>query len=87
LCCQQFAASSIPPVRVKLSRAEQEQRAETYAAGAIALLRNANAAGWIQALPNLKNLETDMDLVPLRSRADFQQFLDDVRAATKTPGS
>lgn len=50
------------------------------------MLRKTQAAGWCQYPANLKNLETDKDLDPLRSRADFQKFLKEVKAPVRGGG-
>lgn len=82
------AASAAALVRRDAQRSAVEQGllGERYASRAVALLRKTQAAGWCQYPANLKNLETDKDLDPLRSRADFQKFLKEVKAPVRGGG-
>jgi tetratricopeptide (TPR) repeat protein len=59
----------------------QDQRKETYAARAIALLGQAREKGFFNDPANVVLLHKDTDLDALRSRADFQQFLAELQAS------
>jgi tetratricopeptide (TPR) repeat protein len=64
----------------KMAAAEREKLAEDYARRAIALLRRAVEAGF-RDLPHLKT--NDPDLQALRSRADFQQLVQELETKAK----
>jgi tetratricopeptide (TPR) repeat protein len=55
-----------------LARAEQDSRAEQYAARAVGLLKRAKAAGYFKSAARLEDVRQDRDLDPLRGRQDFQ---------------
>jgi hypothetical protein len=59
-----------------LSEAERKERAEAYAARAMATLRQAVQNGFKDAA----HMKKDPDLDPLRPRADFQKLLAEVRS-------
>lgn len=60
-----------------------EPQSEQYAARAVALLRQALAAGY----KDVQELKTDSDLDPLRARPDFKNLLADIQAGKKVkPG-
>jgi tetratricopeptide (TPR) repeat protein len=58
---------------------QRQELAEKYAAGAVALLRKAQAKGHFKKPGNITSLEKDKDLDPLRQRPDFQQLAAEVR--------
>jgi hypothetical protein len=70
-------AVSVAAVRqdAKLSRDEAERRVEQYATRALALLNQARAAGFFQAPGVREGFTKEADFNPLRSRADFRQFV------------
>jgi hypothetical protein len=55
----------------KLSEARRQDRARTYADGAVGMLRQAVANGY----KDVARLKKDTDLDPLRARPDFQNLL------------
>jgi hypothetical protein len=57
---------------------EWEATAAGYAARAVALLHRARRAGHFDSPAKLKDLVSDPDLDPLRSRADFRLLMFDV---------
>jgi serine/threonine-protein kinase len=63
---------------------QRQELAEKYAAGAVALLRQAQAKGHFKKPRNVSDLEKDKDLGPLRQRLDFQKLLAELG---KKPGS
>jgi tetratricopeptide (TPR) repeat protein len=67
----------------KLSPAEREKRAEEYARLALGLLDKARAAGFFRARAARRRLRTNHDLDPLRSRADFREWLAEVEKGEK----
>jgi tetratricopeptide (TPR) repeat protein/tRNA A-37 threonylcarbamoyl transferase component Bud32 len=56
---------------------------ERYAARAVALLGQAQSAGFFKDPAKIELLKTDKDLEPLRARADFQKLADAVAKAGK----
>jgi tetratricopeptide (TPR) repeat protein len=54
--------------------AEREALADRYAARALALLRDADRAGYFRDPANLRNMKGDADLTALRPRPDFRTF-------------
>jgi serine/threonine-protein kinase len=56
-------------------QAGRQELAEKYAAGAVALLRQAQAKGYFKDPRNVTSLKKDKDLDPLRQRPDFQKLL------------
>ncbi len=67
-----------------LPPAEAERTAEHYASQALALLTRARAAKFFQTDAAREHFAADADFDPLRSRADFRQFL--TTLAEKEPG-
>jgi serine/threonine protein kinase/Flp pilus assembly protein TadD len=59
----------------------QDQRKETYAARAVALLGQARQMGYFNDPANVAHMQQDADLDALRGRADFQQFLAELQAS------
>jgi hypothetical protein len=62
-----------------LAPAERERLAEAYAVKAVALLREAQAAGFFRGQQAVERLPRDKDLDALRGRPDFQKFLDGLK--------
>jgi tetratricopeptide (TPR) repeat protein len=73
-----YALSSAARQDTNRPPAGWEATAAGYAARAVALLDQARQAGYFEAPANLKNLVSDPDLDPLRSRADFRLLMFDV---------
>jgi serine/threonine-protein kinase len=82
LACAYARCSSLIPKDIELSRADQRRRAEDLAARAVAMLRKALDTGY---KPAVQKLGAE-DLRPLRDRADFKQFLEEVRKAQTKGG-
>jgi serine/threonine protein kinase len=61
------------------SAAEQLALGERYASRALAFLRRCQAAGHFDKPAGVNQLKTDKDFDALRSRADFQKFLGQIR--------
>jgi hypothetical protein len=59
----------------KVPAADRDKLAGQYAARAVQLLRQAQAAGHFRTRAHLAGLKKDADLDPLRSRADFKELL------------
>ncbi len=59
----------------KLSAPTQKQRAEEYAARAVALLARAKTAGYFRSRAMVAHLNADSDLDCLRNRADYRRFV------------
>jgi hypothetical protein len=57
-----------------LSEAERARRAEGYAARALELLAQADAAGYFKDPAHVSHMHKDPDLDPLRARPDFQKL-------------
>ena len=66
----------------RLSQAQRDQLAEQYAGRAVALLTQADSAGFFKDPAHIDHLKADKDLDSLRSRADFKKFLSEVESAT-----
>jgi hypothetical protein len=64
------------------TKADPEQ-AEVYAAQAVKLLEKAQAAGFFKDSKKVIHMKKDTDLDPLRSRADYRQFLNLLKAKAK----
>ncbi len=62
----------------KRAEAERWERAEKYAAAAVALLRRLQSGGYFKDRSNVADLQKDKDLGPLRQRPDFQKLLSEV---------
>jgi serine/threonine-protein kinase len=62
----------------KLPQAEREQCADRYAAGAVELLREAQAAGYFKTSAEVRHLKKDRDLDALRARDDFGKLLQEL---------
>src|SRR5262249_45426058 len=65
----------------QLLAAEQPERAEEEATGALSALRDAVAAGY----RDVAYMEKDPDLALLRSRAEFQQLITELKEKKKAP--
>ncbi len=78
-------AESVAAVRqdAKLSRQETERRAEQYATRALALLARARTAGFFQTPAARANFIKESNFDPLRSRADFRQFVTALNGRTQ----
>jgi serine/threonine protein kinase len=63
----------------KIPPQERERLAEHYALQAIEVLRKAAAAGLFKSPAYEEHLRNDLDLMPIRSRADFQDLLRSVK--------
>jgi tetratricopeptide (TPR) repeat protein len=75
LACVHALSSEAARADTRLSKAEQDDRSETYAASAIKLLRQCEHAGFFRTPAQIDLLQKDRDLDPLRSRADFKDLL------------
>jgi hypothetical protein len=62
-----------------LAPAERERLAEAYAAKAVALLREAQAAGFFRTPQAAERLPHDKDLDALRGRADFKKLVTELQ--------
>jgi serine/threonine-protein kinase len=60
---------------------EREKRAEQYARAAVALLRRAATAGYFRDPKMIDHLDSDNDLLILRSRADYRVFRNTLKPA------
>jgi serine/threonine protein kinase len=58
----------------QLTKAEQDQRAEQYAARAVEFLKKAGAAGYFKSVTRMEEMRKDKDLDALRQRRDFQEL-------------
>jgi tetratricopeptide (TPR) repeat protein len=58
---------------------DDAQRNEQYAGQALALLRRARAAGFFDDAAQVEHVQKDDDLAALRDRADFQQFVTELK--------
>jgi serine/threonine-protein kinase len=76
-------ASCLPLAQkdAKLSVAKRQELARSYADRAMALLRQAVAAGYKDA----EHMKKDKDIDPLRGREDFKKMLADVEAKAGSP--
>jgi tetratricopeptide (TPR) repeat protein len=59
--------------------AKDAQQQERYADKALALLRRAQAAGFFKSAAEVQHLQEDDDLAALRGRADFKQFVTELK--------
>src|SRR5205807_1531000 len=77
---------SIPAVQQdpELSASEKHRLIDQYGMRAVALLHRAGAAGFFGQPAILQELRTDAEFDPLRTRADFQQFLAELEAKAAT---
>ncbi len=64
----------------KLSEAERQRQARTYADRSLALLRQAITKGY----KNVAHMKQDPDLKPLHGRPEFQQIVQELEVRTKT---
>jgi serine/threonine-protein kinase len=83
LACVFSLSSAAVRADAQLPAAEQNKRAETSAARAIALLGRARVAGFFEEAEMVRNLKKDPDLDPLRARADFKKLLADLENEAK----
>ena len=60
-------------------------RAEKYAARAVALLRRAHRAGYFKQAALVDGLKKHADFEPLRQRDDFRQLLKEIEGASTPP--
>jgi tetratricopeptide (TPR) repeat protein len=78
-CCRTVRGDSkIPP-------ADREKLAEHYAVQAIDALRKAAGAGLFKAPAYKEHLRKDIELMPIRARAEFQDLLRAVIATDQPP--
>ena len=63
----------------KLNAEQQKKLAEQYAGRSLALLRRAQAAGYLKNAAVVARLQQDADLAALREREDFKKFLGELR--------
>jgi serine/threonine protein kinase len=68
-------ASSAAAVDTRLPESDRLQRADQYAAKAVAYLKRAQAQGYFRLPDRVQALKSDKELDSLRSRADFQALL------------
>jgi tetratricopeptide (TPR) repeat protein len=69
-----------------LDPAEREKLAERYAGRALAMLQRLHEAGYFKAPRRIKDLKTEKDLDPLRTRSEFKTLLAAVENPAKAPG-
>jgi tetratricopeptide (TPR) repeat protein len=69
LCCSAVRTDE------KIAQGDRESRAEKYAAQAVAALRQAAMAGLFKSSAYREHLDQDVELTPLRARAEFQRLL------------
>jgi hypothetical protein len=67
----------------ELSPTEQGQKAEGYAAAALALLERLGRDGYFKDAASVGRLKTDDDLKPLHQRPDYQKLLTTLEAALR----
>jgi serine/threonine-protein kinase len=73
--CAVSLASAAVLMDKKLSAEEQKKLADHHAARAVALLRQAKAAGRFKARADIDYMKKDTDLDPLRQREDYKELL------------
>lgn len=78
LCAAAVAGGKQPAPLTPADRARRER----YAARALALLKQAQAAGYFKTAPHRAQLKMDADRAPLRDRADFKALVAELE---KTP--
>ncbi len=74
--------SALVRKQTNLPEAERDRLAEEHAAQAVGLLKKAGAAGAFQKQIERQQLHKSKDFDPLRSRRDFQEFLQEVEKGT-----
>ncbi len=67
----------------RLTAAERTRLGAQYAAGAVGLLRKAQAAGFFMVPALVEKLQSHPDLAPLQSREDFQGLVRDLEEKVK----
>jgi serine/threonine protein kinase/tetratricopeptide (TPR) repeat protein len=69
-----------------LAKAEQDNRAEQYAARAIEFLKKARTAGYFKSAAAMEGMRKDKDLDAVRQRPDFQELFPTRRPKDKPKG-
>jgi tetratricopeptide (TPR) repeat protein len=82
-----YALSSVAvPKDAELRQIERDKLAARYGSRAVALLTQAEKAGYFKAPAEFDQLRKDTDLDPLRSRPDFQKLLREMAETAKAAG-
>jgi tetratricopeptide (TPR) repeat protein/tRNA A-37 threonylcarbamoyl transferase component Bud32 len=83
MACIHSLASEAARQDKALVPADRDQQAERHAADAVGLLVQLHTAGYFKSAAALKHAKKDKDLDPLRSRADYREWLAKVEAKAK----